>query len=233
MHKCTKDRIAPTLQTKLRLFADSGGLCTNPNCLDKIFTDYDSKSIHIAEVAHVISAGDKGPRSDLTTTPEERSEYSNLILLCANCHTAIDKAEGEFPVSLLESWKNNHKNTILNAFGIEKLPSRYEVRKNLEPFFEENKYIFEQYGPMTEERFNPESELPAQWLRKIREKILPNNRKILLICETNKGLLSTEKRKLLLEFQQHVDDFEAKHLGASKSNGKQFPEKFELIFDEE
>lgn len=231
MHKCTKGRINPTLTTKLRLFADSGGLCTNPDCLKQIFIDYDSKSIHIAEVAHVISAGNKGPRANSTTTPEERSEYSNLILLCANCHTAIDKAEDEFPASLLELWKHDHKAMILKAFGIKQLSSRDEVRIKLESILEENKYIFEQYGPMTEERFNPESELPIQWLRKIREKILPNNRKILLICEANKRLMSTDERKLFLEFQQHVDDFEAKHLGASISNGKQFPKKFELIFN--
>lgn len=94
---CVNGRINPTTTTRLRLFADSGGFCSHPSRLAEIFIDLDSRAIHVGEIAHVISAGDSGPRSDSDTTPEQRSQYENLILLCPRCHTIIDKAEEEYP----------------------------------------------------------------------------------------------------------------------------------------
>jgi hypothetical protein len=220
---CVKGRIDPSNTTKLRLFADSGGYCSNPSCLTEIFIDLDSTAVHVGEIAHVISAGDSGPRSDSQTTPEQRSQYENLILLCPRCHTIIDKAEEEYPADLLLSWKRNHRQVIADAFGSRTYGSRQEARKALELLLQENRYIFQEYGPMTEERFNPESTMPRQWLRKIRTKIIPNNRKILNLCDVNRCHLTSEECSVLEAFRQHVDDFEAKHLAGVEENGRQFP----------
>ncbi|WP_292295053.1 hypothetical protein [Marivita sp.] len=227
---CVKGRINPSNVTKLRLFADSGGFCSNPRCLSEIFVDENSGAIHVGEIAHVISAGDEGPRSNVALTPEQRGEYENLILLCPRCHTIIDKAESDYSVATLLEWKENHRAAIADAFGARTLESRDSARSAVVPYLEENHYILKTYGPLTDERFNPESELPAQWLRKIRLKIIPNNRKILLLCEANSGFLSKEERMLLQAFKQHVDDFEAKHLGGAEQNGACFPEGFDKIF---
>ena len=227
---CVKGRINPSNVTRLRLFADSGGFCSNPACLSEIFVDLESGAIHLGEIAHVISAGDEGPRSDVALTLEQRGQYENLILLCPRCHTIIDKAEEDYPVELLLEWKRNHKQIIADAFGVSIFHSREEARKALAPLLDENNYIFHEYGPMTDERFNPESEIPSQWLRKIRTKIIPNNRKILILCDANTELLTPEEKKLVLSFQQHVDDFEAKHLGGVEQNGRRFPHGFETIF---
>jgi len=228
---CVKGRINPAPVTKLRLFADSGGYCSNPHCLSEIFVDLKSQTVHIAEIAHVISAGDKGPRSDADVTPEQRSEYENLILLCPCCHTIIDKAEEDYPVDLLLSWKRNHKQTIADGFGARKFQTREEARQSIEPILEENSFIIQEYGPMTDERFNPESQMPAQWLRKIRTKIIPNNRKVLIVCDANLNHMTIEERKLFHFFKQHVDDFEAKHLGGVEQNGSQYPHGFDKIFN--
>jgi hypothetical protein len=40
--------------TKLRLFADSGGYCGNPECSAPIFKEFDDEIIHIGEIAHII-----------------------------------------------------------------------------------------------------------------------------------------------------------------------------------
>jgi len=228
---CVKGRINPANVTKLRLFADSGGYCSNPQCLSEIFVDLESQTVHIGEMAHVISAGDKGPRSDTGTTPEQRSEYENLILLCPRCHTIIDKAEEDYPVELLLDWKRNHKQVIADGFGAREFRTREEARQSLESLLEENNFIFQKYGPMTDERFNPESQMPKQWLRKIRTKIIPNNRKILIICDANTTHMTAEERRLLHSFRQHVDDFEAKHLGGAEENGSQFPAGFDRILN--
>lgn len=227
---CSNGRINPSPTTKLRLFADSGGYCANPGCLAEIFVDLDSNAVHVGEIAHVISAGDSGPRADVETTPEQRGQYENLILLCPRCHTIIDKAEENYPIDLLLSWKRNHRQIIADAFGTRAYDSRKEVREVIEPFLQENHVIFKEYGPMTDDRFNPESALPNQWLRKIRTKIIPNNRKILRLCDANLLHLTPDEYALVEQFRQHVDDFEAKHLVGVEEHGRHFPDGFGKVF---
>ena len=229
---CSKGRIAPSPTTKLRLFSDSGGFCQNPECLTELFKDIDDETIHIAEMAHVISAADDGPRANKTLTPEERAEYKNLILLCPNCHTVIDKADKKYPEALVMKWKSTHRKKIQAVFGIVKLATRSKARQILEPLLRENFKIFTTYGPLTDERYNPESSMPVKWRAKIRTRIVPNNRKILAACDINRDLLSDNEQNTLEDFRQHVLDFEAKHIDGQKLNGVQFPiEMNELFLD--
>lgn len=227
---CTNGRANPATVTKLRLFADSGGYCAKPDCLSPIFVDLESNTVHVGEIAHVISAMDGGPRSDSALNGSERSNYENLILLCPYCHTVIDKAEKDFPAELLLQWKANHKQTISDAFGVNAHETRELARNAVEPLIEENKFIFDEYGPLTDERFNPESDMPAQWLRKIHGTIIPNNRRIIGLCDKNANHLTDVERRLLQAFRQHVDDFEAKHLVGAEQNGRRFPDGFDRIF---
>lgn len=230
---CSRGKADPSPTTKLRLFADSGGYCQNPGCLTELFRADDGElNVHLAEMAHIFSASDFGPRSNPALTEEERGHYNNLILLCANCHTMVDKAEDCFPDTLISKWKTEHKYRIANAFGFRRLESRRDVRDTINPLLRENRLIFETYGPMTEERFNPESELPAQWLRKICSKILPNNRKILAIIDANYTLLSGNEIATVEVYRQHVEAFEAKHINNVQANGIQFPVEMEQLFEE-
>src|SRR4051812_23794593 len=105
---CNKGRVAPTDVTKARLFADSGGYCQKPDCLAELFVDFDDRAIHVAEIAHIIAAGDRGPRANTELSVGERGDYGNLILLCPNCHTIIDKAEDKFTEGLVRQWKVQH-----------------------------------------------------------------------------------------------------------------------------
>jgi len=228
--KCSNGRVAPTNTTKLRLFADSGGYCQNPKCLAEIFKHFEDKTIHIAEIAHIISAGDKGPRADTALSDEERSIYENLILLCPTCHTVIDKVDDKCPVDLILQWKTSHRNAIATAFGIMPFPSRNAAREAIVPLLSENKTIFDIYGPMTEERFNPESTMPRMWRRKIRTHVIPNNRKLLYLCDVNTSHFTHGERETVERFHQHVDDFEAKHINDSGGNGIQFPPEMENVF---
>lgn len=216
--------------TKLRLFADSGGYCGNPECSEPIFKEFDDEIIHIGEIAHIISAGDKGPRANANLTDEDRSKYENLLLLCPNCHTCIDKAEDKFPEALILEWKRSHKEKLARQFGIKSFTARSDAGNAVHPFLLENKYIFDTYGPNTDERFNPESSMPAQWRRKIREIIIPNNRKILNIIDMNRNLLFENEYLVVEAFRQHINDFEAKHLSGSEYSGKQFPAEMNTLF---
>jgi hypothetical protein len=226
---CPRGKANPDAHTRLRLFADSGGHCQNPKCLADLFLELGDEKIHIAEMAHVFSASDDGPRANRILSEEERGAYDNLILLCPRCHTIVDKAEKEFPDSLLLQWKREHKERIQEAFGIVEYNTRMDARKAIEQLLGENRAIFETYGPETAERFNPESDSPSLWKRKIMTKLLPNNRQILRILERNRAHLRSDEESILERFRQHVDDFEAKHLEGVSSSGMAFPIEMEKI----
>lgn len=227
---CSRGQASPDSHTKLKLFADSGGYCQNPDCNDNLFVNIGNSDFHIAEMAHIISAGDEGPRTDVNMPKKQKGDFSNLILLCPTCHTKIDKAESEFPEVIIKQWKRDHGQKINNVFNIKKYENRHEARQAVFPILNENKTIFNTYGPMTDERFNPESEMPRLWLSKIHLHILPNNRKLFGILESNYYLMNEEEIKTFELFKQHVLDFEARHINKESINGVQFPSKMELIF---
>jgi hypothetical protein len=181
-------------------------------------------------MAHVIGAAAQGPRPNSTLPVNARGSYQNLLLLCAICHTIVDKAEEKYPEQLITQWKNSHKEKIAALFGIQRFDSRESARAAISPILDENRMIFTQYGPLTDERFNPESSMPAQWLRKIRVKIIPNNRQLLAACDANAHLLSQGEVEIVELFRQHVDDFEAKHIGESRASGAQFPTAMKNLF---
>ena len=229
---CTKGRVNPDTTTKLRLFADSGGFCQKPDCLRPLFKDLGDDTIYIAEMAHIIAASDDGPRSNETLSSTDKAAFSNLILLCPSCHTEIDKAEALYPADLILSWKNEHRNRLHRAFGIIKCPNRHSARRLAERFLRENKVIFEIYGPMGDERFNPESSMPKLWSMKMLDTILPNNRKLLSLCDANEELLSDKELVTVERFRQHVADLEARHVSRLDICGQMYPLEMDDIFGE-
>jgi hypothetical protein len=227
---CSRGEAAPSGATKLRLFADSGGYCQNPHCLEPLFFETEKNDIHIAEMAHVIAAADSGPRGDPKTPLEDRGSYENLILLCANCHTKIDKAPDAFPDFVIFEWKKSHRERIAAAFGAREYDDRNTARSAIEPLLEQNKAIFDRYGPNESNSLDPESETARTWYLKVISSLLPNNRRILMILDANRKFLSKEEKEVLEEFRQHVDDFEARHLGATGvGGGIRFPPQISNI----
>jgi hypothetical protein len=226
---CSRGKASPDVTTKLRLFADSAGYCQNPDCLKPLFLSIEDKEIHIAEMAHIFSASDSGPRAKVKLSAAERGAYENLILLCPDCHTTIDKAEEKFPDGLVSSWKKLHSERIAGVFGAVEFPTREDARHAICSLLDENRTIFQEYGPLSDSRFNPESDTPKLWRRKIREKILPNNRRLLRLLEANTRHMRSDEVATLNKFKQHVDDFEAKHLDVSDVSGTRFPEEMPTI----
>jgi hypothetical protein len=230
---CPRGKATPDAHTRIRLFSDSGGHCQKPDCLADLFLEIGNTNIHIAEMAHVFSASNEGPRADATLSREERGAYENLILLCVKCHTIIDKAPDEFPDRLLAEWKRSHKQRIDEAFGVLTYTTRREARVAIEPLLEENHYVFNKYGPETDERYNPESDMPLLWKQKILTKLLPNNRRLLRLLDRNRRHLRPDEFKLLEAFRQHVDDFEKKHLEPDLPSGSRFPAELEgILYDD-
>jgi hypothetical protein len=96
-----------------RLDTLSGNECSSPDC-DKPLIARDDKSI-ISKICHIEAASSDGPRYNPSMTDDERRDFSNLILLCDECHTIIDNKENEneYPVSLLKDWKDIHQSKII------------------------------------------------------------------------------------------------------------------------
>lgn len=209
---CPRGDAAPDQHTKLRLFAASGGYCQNPACSRTLFIDTGSARIHIAEMAHVFAASRSGPRGAGKLSKAERGSFDNLILLCSTCHTIIDKAEMDYPDQLLVEWKRDHGARLAKVFGAVHLKSRSEVLSSIDPLQQENRVIFQEYGPDLDYRENPESELAIAWQRRMRERIIPNNRRILAILDANRDHMTGDESRTLELFRQHIYDLEARHV---------------------
>lgn len=194
---CSRGRADPDRHTIQRLFADSGGHCQRPECAKRLFVDTGTQSIHVAEMAHIIAASDEGPRADAAVTQATKGSYDNLILLCANCHTTIDKAPADFPDIMIREWKRKHVERINSLFGAMEYPGRDSARKAIEPTLTANRFVFDQYGPNNDYRQDPENELANVWQRKMRAIILPNNRKVLAILDANRRHLSQPEAETL------------------------------------
>ena len=221
---CPRGSATPDHHTKLRLFAGSAGFCQKPDCQRTLFVDAGYTKLHIAEMAHVFAASDKGPRADSALSDQERSAYENLVLLCPSCHSIVDKAPDEYLDTLMIEWKRGHIELIAEAFGAVRYSSRRAAREAINPLLSANLSIFVEYGPNNEYRHNPESELANVWQRKMLSQIIPNNRKLLAILERNRCHLRGQEIATLEQFRQHVDDVEARHVGDGEASvGRRFP----------
>ena len=221
---CRRGSAAPDQTTKLHLFADSAGFCQKPDCNRTLFVDAGNTRVHIAEMAHVFAASDRGPRANSALPDQDRSTYENLILLCPSCHSIVDKAPNEYTDALMVEWKRGHIELIAEAFGVVRYSSRRAARKAIDPLLSANQSILVEYGPNNEYRYDPESELANVWQRKVLSQIIPNNRKMLSILERNRCHLRDHEIATLDQFKQHVDDLEERHVGdGDTSVGRTFP----------
>lgn len=229
---CSRGVASPDSQTKRRLFAASAGYCQNPGCSNALFVDAAGKSIHIAEMAHVFAANDGGPRAKADLSQEERGAFENLVMLCANCHTTVDKAPDAFPDQMMLSWKREHANKLQGLFGAVKFGDRAGARQIVEQLLVENHAIFKQYGPHIDAARNPESGAAEHWKRKMLMRILPNNRRMLAILDANRHLLDGDEKATLEQFRQHIDDLEAFHIEGSREDASRFPGQLSKILED-
>jgi hypothetical protein len=222
---CSRGKAHPSAATRTRLFADSAGYCQNPACVEQLFVETAAgEAIHFAEMAHIFAASDGGSRPNANLSKAERGAYDNLILLCAKCHTIIDKAPQDYPEAMIKQWKHDRAERLAYLFGVVTLSSRDEVRAAITPLLTANKVTFEIYGPASEAQFDLESEMPTVWRRKVLGSIVPNNKRVLAILDKNRGLMTGREASTLEAFRQHTDDLVARHVGDA-DGGLRFPEE--------
>ena len=102
--------------TKVLLAFRSGDRCAFPGCGRALTVDGDQANpVVTGEAAHIAGEKEGAARYDRRMTDEQRNHYNNLIYLCGDHHTQIDKQEDEFPVGRLHSMKSEHEANVREA----------------------------------------------------------------------------------------------------------------------
>ena len=108
--------MAASYRTKLILAFRSGHVCAFRDCDKKLTVDGDCADPAIIGVAaHIAGEKEGAARYDASMTDEERDHYRNLIYLCPNHHTQIDKQEQDFSVTRLLQLKEQHEQRVSKA----------------------------------------------------------------------------------------------------------------------
>jgi hypothetical protein len=111
-------RSGVTYPTKLLLAFRSGDRCAFPGCDTALTVDgQQSGPVLTGEAAHIAGDNDGAARYDPAMTDEQRNHYDNLIYMCGDHHTRIDKQEADFPDTLLTEIKAEHENRVRDAMA--------------------------------------------------------------------------------------------------------------------
>lgn len=97
--------------TKLLLAFRNGDICAFPGCNRSLTANSPNGNdpVVIGEAAHIEGENASAARYNPNMTDDERDHFNNLIYLCGDHHTQIDKQEKDFPVVLLQQWKRDHE----------------------------------------------------------------------------------------------------------------------------
>jgi hypothetical protein len=94
----------------------------NPDCNKRLVVFHDRQepitdenTTISSEIAHIHSSRPKGPRY-LDTSDDALRSYSNLILLCPDCHKTIDEFPDKYPAEKLEKWREQRETEALDSF---------------------------------------------------------------------------------------------------------------------
>lgn len=90
------------------LWGRSGNRCA----ICKIELSPDGSVETIGEIAHIVSRTREGPRGNDALLLSKRDDYSNLMLLCPNHHSEIDKLPDSWPSSKLHQLKEEHEKWV-------------------------------------------------------------------------------------------------------------------------
>lgn len=97
------------------LHTKCGNMCAM--CKTQLVNLEGDKSVCIGENAHIYGEKETAARYNKDLPDEYVNSEENLIFLCANCHTKIDKNEKDFPVELLHKIKDEHERWVLESLN--------------------------------------------------------------------------------------------------------------------
>jgi hypothetical protein len=195
------------------LWANAAGRCSFPNCRIRLTADpsRSDQQFTLGEMAHIKGERARANRYDPDQSSTERNAYGNLILLCPNHHTLIDKPENEeeFSVEKLLSFKAQHEALVRSRLDGPHYATRREVARAIIPLLRENHEVFLAYGPHSEiARRNPQSDAHALWVEERLATIVPNNRAIAALIAAHRNFFEPQEGRVISRFLQHVRSYE-------------------------
>ncbi len=229
---CNMERKRISDPVKRKLWASSGGYCCNPSCHKELIPMFENGTITcIDELAHIIAQQENGARGKNKLPFSQRDEYDNLIVLCPSCHTMVDKNPQTFTIDTLKKWKQEHEDSIKALMSAPIFQHREEARNALVPLLEENKTIFDMYGPYSNNAKRNQYDTELIWNRLTIQRILPNNRKIEAILEKNVHLMTNNEKKTFNLFKLHREGFEFNKIsGDVNSMVPTFPDELNSMY---
>jgi hypothetical protein len=214
------------------LWGRAAGRCSAPNCGEDL-TPLLVKSgdVVLGEMAHVIGRKLGAARAN-GKAPDD--SYENLILLCPTHHTLVDKAEDDYPITVLMSWKKDWEG-IVGGLNL-RIASRIELLEEMGRCLALNHRIHSEWGPTSKRAMeSPEStRAAATWTYRKINNILPNNRRIALLLQANKQFLTTEEWRIAVSFIEHADFFEMHCVAPADARAYlPFPHEFSNFVEKE
>src|SRR5260370_27142092 len=103
------------------LWGRAAGRCEFSGCNEPLWkSPVTQEQVRLAELAHIYSFSDDGPRGNAGVAPEIINNIDNLSLVCRNCHKTIDQdKEGKrYTPALLRRMKLTHERRIEIVTGI-------------------------------------------------------------------------------------------------------------------
>lgn len=120
--------------------------CSNPDCVAITAgpAKEANRSVNLGEAAHIYGARPKSARFDEEMTPAERSDITNAIWLCRNCHKIVDNDPTEYPAALLFEWRREHEGQITKNLGKTGAELRQKIVARSLEGFEHESYLAQQ-----------------------------------------------------------------------------------------
>ena len=97
----------------------AGNQCSNPDCgaITSGPSDEPGQSVNVGEAAHIYGAHEGSARYEAEMSAAQRSDVTNALWLCRNCHKLVDADQIRYPAGLLFEWKRLHERRIGEEMG--------------------------------------------------------------------------------------------------------------------
>lgn len=197
------------------LWANAAGRCSFPSCDKRLSVEQarETAPYTLGEMAHIKGKNSGSNRYDGNQIDDERDNYQNLILLCPNHHTEIDKPENEniYTGEWLVNAKSNHEAWVISALTEKKIVTIDQLKNHIGRLLSDNYQAWLKYGPNSElAGKNPNSDTLYQlWISERLSTIVPNNRAITKLLADHRMLFARTQQSIISRFLSHARSYES------------------------
>ncbi|WP_428685364.1 hypothetical protein [Reyranella sp.] len=124
----------------------AGSHCSNPDCFAVTAgpSEEEARAVNVGEAAHIYGARPGAARYSAVMSVAERSDITNAIWLCRNCHKIADADPIRFPAELLFEWRRAHEQIISESLGKAGAVMRQKILQRMLAGFENCSYLAQQ-----------------------------------------------------------------------------------------